>query len=100
MYSTSTYTMLKRLCQNDSERTIRVIKNWHPEKWQKPARVKPIDLNKLSSAEMPCLPVEGKRAFIFINDVAIEFECTYLDKELVAFELDEPGDPASVAAAL
>ena len=54
----------------------------------------------LSSAEMPCLPVEGKRAFIFINDVGIEFECTYLDKELVAFELDEPGDPASVAAAL
>ena len=27
-------------------------------------------------------------------------EQTYLDKELVAFELDEPGDPASVAAAL
>ena len=27
-------------------------------------------------------------------------ELTYLDKELVAFELNEPRDPASVAAAL
>ena len=52
----------------------------------------------ISAQDKPSRVIEG--AFIFINDVGFEFDRTYLDKELVAFEFDEPGDPASVAAAL